>query len=472
MGLYRCVGKHNGHDFSFCEECFRKQLIIDRQKEELDQLRGQLRYRKTKGEYSAIFGSSTPSSKIEIKASSGSADQKKQGGAPKGREGFGRQQFEAKEADEVHRLKVDEKDCPECGGKLESRGIEARCVVDALLTEAKRVLYECQVKQCQSCKKQISRKPLVQPGFLYGNGLISNAIVDHLASGIPLRKVAQIFGKGVSSGALIRIFHGLAKKWEPAVKQLEKEYRASELRHADETGWRTDGKNGYAWLFCTPEISLFHFGKSRSSETPRSVLGTDPLNGVLVVDRYGGYNQMPCPIQYCYAHLLRDLQDIEKKFPKNKEAKVFVETLAPLFADAMKLRREAASDELYYREAKQIQAQMLLHCRGPAKNLAIQTFQNLILDNQHRLFHWVTNRQIPPDNNRAEGELRPTVIARKMSFGSQSQKGAETRSILMSVIHTAAKRLEKQSLRQWFFSTLEALAKDPNVDLFQLIPKS
>jgi hypothetical protein len=59
-----------------------------------------------------------------------------------------------------------------------------------------------------------------------------------------------------------------------------------------------------------------------------------------------------------------------------------------------------------------------------------------------------------------------------MSFGSQSQKGAETRSILMSVIHTAAKRLDDQSLRRWFFSTLEALANDPNTDLFQFLPKA
>jgi transposase len=288
MGLYRCVGKHSGRDLSFCEECFRKQLIIDKQKEELEQLRCQLRYRKTKGKFSAIFGSSTPSSKIEIKASSGEEKQKKQGGAPKGRKGFGRQQFEAKEADEIHRLTVDEKECPECGGKLESRGIETRCVVDALLTEAKRMLYECQVKACQSCKKQVSRKPLVQPGFLYGNGLISNAIVDHFASGIPLRKVAQIFGKGVSSGALIRIFHFLAKKWKPVIEKLEAEFRTSPVKHADETGWRTDGKNGYAWLFCTPELSLFKFGKSRSSETPKAVFGDASLTGVLVVDRYGG----------------------------------------------------------------------------------------------------------------------------------------------------------------------------------------
>lgn len=41
----------------------------------------------------------------------------------------------------------------------------------------------------------------------------------------------------------------------------------------------------------------------------------------------------------------------------------------------------------------------------------------------------------------------------------------------MSVLHTAAKRLEDQSLRQWFNSTLDALALDPDADLYTLFPK-
>ncbi len=200
---YTCVSKHEHGDFEYCEECFKKQQLIDKLKTENEYLRAQLRYRKRKGEFSSIFGASTPSSKLEFKENSKEDNQKKQGGAPKGRPGCGRKQFDKNEADEVHRLRVEETDCSECGGKLESLRVEKRYVIDALLTEAKKLLYECQVKQCQSCKKQVTRKPLVQPGFMYGNDLISNAVVDHYASGIPLRKVAKTFGKGVSSGALM-----------------------------------------------------------------------------------------------------------------------------------------------------------------------------------------------------------------------------------------------------------------------------
>ena len=71
---------------------------------------------------------------------------------------------------------------------------------------------------------------------------------------------------------------------------------------------------------------------------PQEMLGNKPLPGVLVVDRYGGYNKSPCAIQYCQAHLLRDVQELEKKFPESGEVRSFVGTAAELIAETMKLR--------------------------------------------------------------------------------------------------------------------------------------
>jgi len=57
-----------------------------------------------------------------------------------------------------------------------------------------------------------------------------------------------------------------------------------------------------------------------------------------------------------------------------------------------------------------------------------------------RLFHRVEDPLIPAENNFAERELRPLVIARKISFGSQSDAGARTREIMMTILHTLEKR--------------------------------
>ena len=77
---------------------------------------------------------------------------------------------------------------------------------------------------------------------------------------------------------------------------------------------------------------------------------------------------------------------------------------------------------------------------------------------------------MPAENNRAERELRPTVIARKVSFGSQSPQGAMNRSVLMSILHTAQKRLKNQSLEKWFKQSLDKIAADPDISPYSLLP--
>ena len=66
--------------------------------------------------------------------------------------------------------------------------------------------------------------------------------------------------------------------------------------------------------------------------------------------------------------------------------------------------------------------------------------------------------------NLAERDLRPTVIARKVSFGSQSEAGAKTRSILMTVLHTLKKRTSEPGAV--LKTTLDQLAQDPTLDPF------
>ncbi len=465
---YRCQNS-KGHDFNFCEECFKKQLKIDALKTEVEQLRAQLRYRKKK-DNQGYFGSSTPSSKLKFKENTEEEKRTKVGGRKPGHRDNGRKKWGESEVDEVVDLKVEITECPNCGGRLESDGIEYRNVLDSVIVEAKKLLYKCQVKACQNCHKKITRKPTMLPGFLYSNSLISNAAIMHYLEGIPLKRVAQIFGNGVSASALTKIFHYLADKWEPVYESLKEVYRKEPVRHADETGWRTDGKSGYTWLFCSNAISLFVFGKSRSAETPRSILGTEKLSGVLGVDRYQGYNKVPCEIQYCYAHLLRDLKDIEKEFPKNEEIQRFVPDFAALLTEAMQLRQQDISDEVYYQSAKDLKEKIHQLARAPANHSAIHTYQTIFVEQENRLFHWVTDRRVPADNNRAERELRPTVIARKVSFGSQSEKGAHTRSVMMSVLHSVAKRLEHQTIKQWLVSTLDQLADDSTINLTTLLP--
>lgn len=442
-----------------CPACLEKQQHIDQLLEENRRLKQQLRYRQRQAEQGP-FGSSTPSSKIPIKSNRPEENQKKQGGAKPGHAGHGRKAIPAQSADRIESIEG-WAHCPQCRGPLEEKGVQQRSVLDSRPMRAERILYRLTKQYCPRCQKTLQAPaPGVLPKSFYGNQLITQVIFSHYQQGIPLGQVCEQIGVAYSS--VIDILHRMARRFKGVLPVLVDQYRTSEVRHADETGWRVDGRSGYAWLFATPRLSVFLFRPTRSARVVKEVLGETPLPGALVVDRYNAYNRSPCALQYCYAHLLREVEDLAQEFPDLPEVMAFTASLIPLLAQAMHLHSQTLSDRQYYRRARQLKTQVLKIVEAPAQQLGIRRIQDIFTENQHRLYLWVDHRNIPADNNRAERELRPTVIARKVSFGSQSDAGAKTREILMSLIHTLSKRF--QDPRAHFKSFLDRLVLDPQLD--------
>ena len=451
--------------FQYCADCFNKQKEIDNLKDEILRLKQKLRYRDRKDK-EGFFGSSTSSAKIPLKANIPDK-QSKPKGARAGHKGFGRKKLTLSEADCVETVAPLVGDnCPDCGNPLREKGFDERMVFDSRPIKAKRIIYRLPKRYCKHCRRTFQPSaPGVLPKGLYGNQLIANTAVMHYLHGIPMGRICEQVGIG--AGSLVEIFHNLAKLFNPVVQQLIQQYRQSYVRHADETGWRTNGKNGYVWLFATEKISIFLFRKTRSAKVPQSVLGEKPLTGVLVVDRYAAYNKSPCALQYCYAHLLRDVEDLEKEFPDSTEVNTFVSVMAPLLTAAMKLRSQPITDNDYYAKASNIKAQIINAVASPAVHLGIQHIQNIFCEKAHRMYHWADDRRVPAENNLAERDLRPTVIARKVSFGSVSDAGAHTRSVLMTVVHSLKK--QKTDVVEHLKYVLDHLSQKMTLDPFQLL---
>jgi transposase len=445
---------------TYCKECLKKQQKINELEEEIIRLKGKLRYQERTAQ-EGFFASSTPSSKLMVKPNSPAEHQRNRGGGKTGHKGHGRSSICQQQADKVERLTVASV-CPDCGTTLEDKGLRSRAVIDCEPVRMKKILYHLERKRCPKCKKVLSARPAgVLAKCLYGNQLLAYVAVQHYIYGNTLGQIEKQTGIGYSS--LIDAMHQLAKRLKQVPEVLIGAYRDCPVKHADETGWRKDGQNGFSWLFCTPDISIFRFRGSRSASVAKEVFGEKHVPGVLVVDRYNGYNKMPCWIQYCYAHLLRDVKDLEKDFPENAEIKSFVEALAPQLANAISLRTLDITDRQFKRQAAKIKAAIIKITNSQARHPAIQKIQDIFREKADRLYHWADDRNIPADNNLAERELRPLVIARKISFGSQSDAGARTREILMTVLHTLKKRTSDVTTA--FKSALDKLAEQPGTDL-------
>jgi len=451
-------------NLNLCESCLEKQRTIDRQKQEIQSLREKVRRLERKTEQGP-FGSSTPSAKIPVKANTAEEQRSKPGGAKPGHTGHGRQAVEDSDAERIETIAAGPA-CPYCGGPLEHKEYRDRSVIDSQPLRAERILYQLERARCPRCGKTVqARAPEVLPKSLYGNQLITQVVFLHYRQGIPMGRLCDQLGIGL--GAVFDILHRMAALFRGVIPKLIGEYRQAPVRHADETGWRTDGRSGYAWLFASTTVSLFLFRSTRSAQVPKEVLGEQALGGVLVVDRYNAYNRAPCALPYCYAHLLRDVEDLAQEFPAQAEVTAFTSMLIPLLAEAMHFGGRPLSDAEYYDQARPLQQQIVDLVEQPAQHLGVRQVQGIFRDHAHRLYHWVKNRAVPADNNRAERELRPTVIARKVSFGSQSDAGAKTREVLMSVVHTLAKRVPDPESH--FKSVLDQLAADPTQDPVALL---
>ena len=145
----------------------------------------------------------------------------------------------------------------------------------------------------------------------------------------------------------------------------------------------------------------------------------------------------------------------------------FVSTVAPQLALAMGLRTQPISDAEFARQAVALKAQLTASLEEPAQHLGIRRLQDIFRANVERLYHWVEDRRVPADNHLAERDLRPTVLARRVSFGAQSDAGAHPRGILMSVLHTLKKR--QVDVVAHLKRLLDRLAEDLHQDPWPLL---
>jgi len=454
---------------SYCRGCFEKQLRIDRLEEENASLKHKLKYQE-RIKQEGYFGSSTPSSKKPFKENTKVEEGVKNGGAQKGHKGYGRTAISKTQAEDIEHHIVDETKCPECHTPLEEKGSDERTILDIEIKKPRKTLHVSHKKYCPKCKKIIKKKPLVLPKSYYGNNLLARMAVMHYVRGITLGNIVKIFGNEIGIGSLVESFHRLARLFKGAIPKIIKEYREEPVRGADETGWRNDGKNGYCWLFRSKYISIFQFRGSRAGAIALEVLGKIKLVGILVIDRFKGYNRVRCKIQYCYAHLLREVKDLGKEFSDVEEAQLFVEIFGKLLAEAIQLHSSGLSNKKYYKKARKIKREIQKVIDAPSQHLGIQHIQNIFRKNEDKLYQWVKDRRVPADNNATEREIRPTVIARKVSFGSQSKKGAETRSIMMTILYTAMKRLKDKTIEEWFKEALDEIALNPQKKPYTLLP--
>ena len=155
-----------------CQRCLDKQREIDRLKQDNQRLRQQLSKQKRKDK-AGLFGSSTPSSQLPLKANSKDEACGRRGGAKPGHMGKGRKKHSQEEVDEIRGIST-ASICSTCQAVLLSKGYRQRSVLDIDPISVRKVLYRLQRKVCPACGVEVTAQLKdVLPKSLLSNQLMA-----------------------------------------------------------------------------------------------------------------------------------------------------------------------------------------------------------------------------------------------------------------------------------------------------------
>ena len=179
--------------------------------------------------------------------------------------------------------------------------------------------------------------------------------------------------------------------------------------------------------------------RGRGKTVVDEVLG-DEFAGVLVSDCYAAYHHYDGPKQRCWAHLLRDIHDRRVLYPDDLPLVQWSDAVHQLYQQAKAFTHPSEQRSEQQRRAAQLalERRLLALCRpyrdDPASAQA--RLCRRISNHIKELFVFVAHPEVPPDNNAAERSLRHLVISRKISGGTRSSQGTETKMALASIFGT------------------------------------
>jgi transposase len=358
--------------------------------------------------------------------------------------------------DPTHILEHSLERCPDCRALLSARSLDRRRQVIDLPPPIPIQVTEHQVFKgwCGRCRRwhtpTLDLRSEVVGQARFGIRLMS--LVSYLATTlrVPHRQIQQYLAVlhqlPVSVGAISSMLSTVHERAKPHILALKTTLRRSQVVHADETGWREDGQNGYIWSFSTPgpqAIRYYEYHKSRSGKVARRIL-SGRFRGHLVSDFYSGYNWYAGPHQRCWAHLLRDMHALSEAWEGDEVVEGWVGELRQLYDEAGAFKRLGARASPAQRKAAYegwVEEVRQLGLRyADAHHHPCQVLGKRLLRHQDELFQFVLVDEVAADNSQAERSVRPLVIARKVSGGSRSGKGSATRMGLFSLFGTWAAR--------------------------------
>jgi transposase len=371
--------------------------------------------------------------------------QKKRPGRPKGHPGSHRVVPTHVDAE----VEVPLPCCPQCGGGVEElepieQFIEEIPPVRPTVTRL--VTYRGQCPQCGEVQSTHPLKTSDATGAAKVQlGPRAQALVSVLNKqyGLTMRTTCQVIdqltGLRLTPGGLAQLVQRVGRKAEAPYEALIVDLRAAAATFVDETSWYMGGPGHWLWVFTTTTETVYRVEPSRGREVVTDTLGSG-FAGVLVSDCLASYENVPYRTHKCIAHHLKAIAEARDR-PDTAdpryldEWKLFFQTVIGIW----RAQPEMGEQEFALRRSRLEEwlDRLLAAERTQPGDVAIQ---KRIGKRRESILTCLYEPAAEPTNNRAERDLRPAVIARKLSCGNKTEAGKRSFEILRSVASSCFKR--------------------------------
>src|SRR5260221_4864971 len=341
--------------------------------------------------------------------------------------------------------------CPHCNTRLADVQRHERIVEDLVPAKIVTTCYHTTSGFCPSCRKHVESRADDQPPAAdlphaqLGINALATAAVMRVCYRMPLRQVSSLMadlpGLRVCPGAIVKQLRRLGKWLAGEYRGLKLALRASDVVHADETGWRLDGKNGFLWAITDPRHTLYHIDRTRKATVIRRLLGKSFAagGGTLVSDFFSVYDRVGGSQQKCLAHLLRELSDTVLKRGDELGHHAFFGRCKRLVLDLLELkrRRDALAPATYKRKVRELEKRLDELGRTHWEDPDAARLSARLPKHRDHLTTFLHRPEVDGTNNAAERALRPAVVMRKITGGSRGRGAAKAWAVLFSVMRSA-----------------------------------
>lgn len=285
----------------------------------------------------------------------------------------------------------------------------------------------------------------------YAPSFVAHLCTSKCADSIPQYRLAKEYarlGIPIARSTMNGLFHRAAEELRPLWTAACASVARTRVVQADETSIKQADRDpkGFVWTFGTKDLTVYKYAETRGGKVASEMLGES--EGVLVVDQYTGYNHVTKPGKRqragCMAHARRKIFESRE----HEGFEVALDVIGGLYEverDAKEEGLGGSAEHLAMRaeRSRPLFAKLLLWGRKQKgrhePRSAAGRAVNYLMKNRRALRVFLTDPEVPIDNNASESDLRRIALGRSNYLFFQHKESGERHAIIYSLVTSAEK---------------------------------